>query len=571
VADTEAPPEDSEVEAAEPESERPVPRAERWKRWAPIAAFGAVEAYAFAFWLRAGRHEWFYLDEWDFLARRRASEIGDLLRPHNEHWVTIPILIYRSLFWAFGLRDYLPYRLVIIVLYLGVAALLYVVIRRAGANAWIAAAAASAYALFGAGWENAIKPFQMTFTGAVFFGLVFLVLADHDGPFDRRDRFALLAGLAALMMSGIAVTMIGIVGLAVLLRRGWRMALMHVGPLATIFVVWWIAFGHGGHVRALGHQPPSTLRTDTRFLLRGFERGFQDLGHLHGLGWVLLALLVIGAPLAWRQRRHLPEFAELAAPVALLAGAFGFLVTTAVNRSSFGPDYAGTSRYVSLTVAMLLPPVAVAADALARRWRVVVPITMALLLVGIPSGLHHVTKGQHTLIGQYSRTRYTMLWLPRDPHAGSAPRSLRPEQLTSRAVTIGWLVDGLREHRIPKPPALFLVDPLASSYFRLSFFQNDGPAATTSCTVVRGPMTMNVRRGEVIGVYDNPVYLVPATRPYLVGYGLLFVPSEGKAVSVIRRVGRVIQISPYGRLHPPKVCVGKGMPRPKARDLPPKG
>jgi hypothetical protein len=158
-----------------------------------------------------------------------------------------------------------------------------------------------------------------------------------------------------------------------------------------------------------------------------------------------------------------------------------------------------------------------------------------------------------------------MLWLPRDPHAGSAPRSLRPEQLNSRAVTIGWLVDGLREHRIPKPPALFYVDPLVSSYFRLSFFQNDGPAATTSCTIVRGSMTMNVRRGEVIGVYDNPVFIVPATRRDLYGFGLLFVPSEGKAVSVVGRVGRVIRISPYGGFDSPKVCVGKGMPRPEAR------
>jgi hypothetical protein len=169
------------------------------------------------------------------------------------------------------------------------------------------------------------------------------------------------------------------------------------------------------------------------------------------------------------------------------------------------------------------------------------------------------------LASLYLRTRYTMLWLPRDPSAGSAPRTLRPEQLNSRFVTIGWLVDGVREHRIPKPPVLFYVDPLASSQFRLSFFQNDGPAATTSCTIVRGPMTMNVRRGEVIGVYDNPVLIVPATRPYLYGFGLLFVPSEGKAVSVVRSLGRVIQMSPYGGVEPPKVCVGKGMPRPTPR------
>src|SRR5262249_43154180 len=155
----------------------------------------AVEVYAAVFWLHAGRHEWFYLDEWDFLARRRASHLGDLFRAHNEHWVTIPVLVYRALYSTFGLRAYLPYPLGGFVLSLPAAALLLVVIRRAAVQPWIAAAVASAYALFGPGWENAIKPFQMTFTGALALGLLYLILADHDGGFDRRDWFGLGAGL----------------------------------------------------------------------------------------------------------------------------------------------------------------------------------------------------------------------------------------------------------------------------------------------------------------------------------------------------------------------------------------
>ena len=98
-----------------------------WSGWGPIALFAAVEVYAAVFWLHAGRREWFYLDEWDFLARRRASHLGDLFRAHNEHWVTIPVLVYRALYSMFGLRAYLPYRLVVLALYLAAAALLFVV------------------------------------------------------------------------------------------------------------------------------------------------------------------------------------------------------------------------------------------------------------------------------------------------------------------------------------------------------------------------------------------------------------------------------------------------------------
>ena len=64
------------------------------------------------------------------------------------------------------------------------------------------------------------------------FGLVQLLLADHEGPIDRRDWLALLAGLAALMCSGVAIAMVLVVGIAMLLRRGWRIALLQTVPLA---------------------------------------------------------------------------------------------------------------------------------------------------------------------------------------------------------------------------------------------------------------------------------------------------------------------------------------------------
>ena len=57
--------------------------------------------------------------------------------------------------------------------------------------------------------------------------LCHLLLADHDGPVDRRDYLGLGTGLAALMCSGVAVSMAIVVGLATLMRRGWRIALLH--------------------------------------------------------------------------------------------------------------------------------------------------------------------------------------------------------------------------------------------------------------------------------------------------------------------------------------------------------
>jgi hypothetical protein len=258
--------------------------------------------------------------------------------------------------------------------------------------------------------------------------------------------------------------------------------------------------------------------------------------------------------------RQAEQRARLAAPLALLAGAVLFLAITAVGRSSFGSDYARISRYVSLTVAMLLPALAVAVNAIATRWRGFLPVAVVVLVVGIPSNLHGVSGAQVPLNPLYSRIKQAILAVPRDPLAKKVPRALRPEQLSSRDVTVGWLLDGVAQHRLPRPPFTIL-DLLTSSNFRLSLYQSDDPAPTTVCTTLHGPVLLNLRPGETLGVYDNPIALIPAVLPYLVGPGLVFVPDEGHSVTVLRQI-RKVEISPYDRRRPPRICTGPGMPKP---------
>src|SRR5882672_9098664 len=52
------------------------------------------ELGALVFYLVVSRSMWFFLDEWDFLAHRTAFNVHDLFEPHNEHWVTLPVLLY---------------------------------------------------------------------------------------------------------------------------------------------------------------------------------------------------------------------------------------------------------------------------------------------------------------------------------------------------------------------------------------------------------------------------------------------------------------------------------------------
>ena len=93
-----------------------------------VAAVASVPLLLF--WL--GRYFWFYWDDWDFVAGRTAWNLQDLVRPHNEHWSTLPVLAYRAAFQVFGLHSYRPYQLMIVLCHVAVATLLRVIMRRVG-------------------------------------------------------------------------------------------------------------------------------------------------------------------------------------------------------------------------------------------------------------------------------------------------------------------------------------------------------------------------------------------------------------------------------------------------------
>lgn len=506
--------------------------------------FAAVEVGALVLWMVLGRTQWFYHDEWDFLAARKAGDLGDLFRPHNEHWTTLPILAYRALYALFGLRTYFPYRLLVVLVHLLAAALLLVVMRHAQVRPWIATAAASLFALFGAGWQNIVQPFQICFTGALVLGLVDLLLADHDGPIDRRDWLGLLAGIAGLMTSAIAVPMTLIVGLTVLLRRGWRPALFHTAPLAACYIAWLLAIGKNGY--AARHWSVSDV---TRFVASGQRATYSAIGQLPGTGVVIAGVLIVGLAIAFRARSRSGQLRQLQAPLALLIGSVVFLAITATGRPV---DTARASRYLYLVCAMTLPALTVAADALVTRWRRFFAVAIGLFVVGLPGNVIALADAQHNLKPEDSSIRQIMLSLPRDPLARNVPRTLRPEKVTAHDVTIGWLLDGVAQHRIPTPRQIS-ARILAADTFRLSFDQQHARAPTTSCKILNRPFTMTLKKGDAIGLYSRALLITPANGLKL-GPPLLFAPVDGSAVIVLRDTGRVRLAAGNTAFFPPRVC-----------------
>ena len=525
-------------------------RRPQWVSRVAIVAFAVVVVCAFAWWLNLGRHQWFYADEWEYLSNRTAWNLGDLFRPHHGHWTTLPILQYRFLYQLFGLNHFFPYRLVVLVLYMVAAALLLAVMWRAGVHPFIVVSAATLFALFGVGSDNIINPFQVTFTGALVAGLVLLILTDHDGPFERRDWVGMFAGLVALMMSGAGVVMVMITAVAVLCRRGWRTALTLVAPLAAIYVVWFLAIGHNDGVTQAG-----SVSQIGGIVSGGLRNAFRVMAPQAWLGLPLALLLIGGFVLAARQRTR-AGWAELAVPFALLCGTVLLLASVASDHADVlgtkGAGFPRQSRYVSLLAALSIPALAVAADAIARLWKWLIPLAMALFLFAIPHNLDAARSTERIKRPLFAGTRLAVEIVPRSPTARVVPRSVHPNILTAPALTVGWLLGAVERGKIPSPGPMTPTN-LGKADFRLSFLQEDGELPQARCPVMRRPIVVKLQKGDVFFFTDTPILLQPESHLHIYP-GMVFVPEDGNAIRATRDVRRV-KVLPYRRAHPPRVCV----------------
>jgi hypothetical protein len=408
-------------------------------RWA-TRAFVAVVVVALPFYLALSRNVWFDNDDWDYLATRSAGSLHDLFRPHNEHWQTLPILWYRGMWNLFGLDHYQLYVLPVVVLHLTAGVLLWIIIRRVGVRPWIATLVASVFVLYGAGFQDIIWDFQVGFDAALVLGLTQLVLADHDGRVDRRDYVAIACGVLGLMCAGVAVTMVFIVGLAMLLRRGWRVALLQVVPPAAVFAVWWMWIGRDAY-----SSSTSSVSDTVKFAWRGITATFENVGWTSGIGALLLLALAVGSALAWRQcGSRESRIRTLAVPGAMLAGAWVFLVVSGYGRAgSFGIEFAQRSRYGHIVLALSSPAIAVAVNALTNLRRAAGVVIALILVAGIPTNLNSVA---NVRFGDPDVT----LAMAHAPLARQVPRSDQPDRTGQPLLTVGWLVDNADAGRIPE-------------------------------------------------------------------------------------------------------------------------
>jgi hypothetical protein len=462
-----------------------------------VVAYSAFLTALVPFFLWVGRGDWFEHDDWDYLVNRKAGDLGDLLRPHNGHWETIPVFVYRALWSSFGLR-YRPYQLVSIILSLVGAALLLVIMLRARTRPWIAIMAVTLLVLFAdAQLNTALRVTSITFVGfAVPLGLVQLLLADHDGPRNSRDWLGLGAGFLALLCSSVAIAMLFVVGLAVFVKRGARRALFQVLPPLIVFAVWFTTTGRTD----TGVGSPARLRPLSqaiRFAWLSVTGTFEALTRTHGVGVVLVGLLAIGLVVALRHAG--PERRQQAVvPCAMAIGAVIFALETGLGRADQLTEGAAPARaghYMDVVAYLALPALAFVAEELVRRWRLValplVAVFLMLILLNTRILIHH----GHARPQRVSSLRNTILLIPRLPLAKEVPRSVRPYNGVASPVTVGWLLDSAREGKLPRRRHVTLAMRGVAT-LRISLVLARGPA--TPCRVLRTAAVRHLNRGATL-------------------------------------------------------------------------
>lgn len=312
--------------------------------WLVVHLLSLAAAVPVLVWVN--RDQWFSGDEWVVITSRGLGsnpQRVSLFYPHFEHWATIPILVDRALYSVFAMHTYLPYTLVLIAVQLAVAHTLWRMLLRVGVQPGFATGVAAIFVVLAIGWENLSTAWQITIIAPVALGFAALLLMPLRGPFGRRDLVGWVLLVAALMCSGVGVTMTVVVGLAALLRRGWRVAAATVSVPGACYMVWLATEGTKGQRNTVGLS--TALRGLPGFVWRGLTDALSGLTRVGFAGPIVLVLLVVW--LAWRAR---PRSEPWPLVLAMSAGAVLSIALTGLRRA--GAD-AGASRYAYVVVVLL--------------------------------------------------------------------------------------------------------------------------------------------------------------------------------------------------------------------------
>ncbi len=351
-----------------------------WAVW-PLGLFAMIFV---------GRDQWFARDDWAFLFTRRVIGNGlgiddMLLLPQDGHWMTWPLLVFRGIYEVFGIGSYWPYLVVLWMTHFGAVALVRAWMGRFGVSAWTATLMTALLLVFGAGWENLVFAVQITYNMSLVAFLAHLLLADHDGPLDRRDVFGAVLGVISVSSSGFGPFFLFGTLVLLVLRRRWLGAVVAVVPQGLALGWWWLTWG-ADPAGEQGSAAPSFVVDFLRIGATSTLASMTGVELLAGAG-CLMCIAVCVWPGTARSVR-MPAITFLVTAIVMYAG-------VGSRREVFGIGAAAWSRYQYMAAMLIAPVVAIGLDQAQRfapwaKWAV-----RALLVYAITRNLLWLYDGAH--------------------------------------------------------------------------------------------------------------------------------------------------------------------------------
>ena len=443
---------------------RPTAR-RRPDRFDAVVVIAAGLGVAVLIWLGLGLT--FFADEWTIISDRAITP-EDLVRPFNEHWLAVTIIVYRAMLALVGMGSYVPYLALLAILHVTVAILVYTLVRRRTLP-WVAVGITLIVLFFGSGFENLFWGAQIGFVGATAMGLGALLLLDDVPTLPGPGRAAAATGLliVAVMTSGYGLFMLGLVGLDVLLdprRRKWVVPLLI--PVA-LYAVWYVTLGRSTIATFGNPFTAETLSALPRFVIDGMATA---LGSAAGggalVGWVLILALVAWVVYLAAHRRSISRRA-IACLLAIAAEytIVGFVRTQLEVDASLYTRYAYLSGILALIAAASLigrPTIPVARRPLA------VTVGVAVLAFSLIWNITLLVAGRQLYAGRADLTRALVVLGTTDPlPSGVAPDlSLllvpSPDELRRVIATYGSpMTDSIATGSVPPVSAGAMADALA--------------------------------------------------------------------------------------------------------------
>lgn len=320
----------------------------------PVLALALGIVWAFALLVSQARQLWFFGDDWDFLVAR--SFDSSALEPHNEHWSTIPLLVYRLMVHLFGIDHFLAWAIMPMILHAAIGIVLYRLMRGHDLPAWPSAISALVLVLMsGNVAEDTLWTFQVGFLGSALAGLVAVLIYR---PSLGRVSLVWLVTILSLMSSGMGLVMGCWLGLYVLVNHGLGRAVQATIVPVLVYAAWYLAYG-----REAAQGAGFDLDASLEFVWVGLSNTWQNVLGLVGTGgpfFLLLLVVVLVAPHTERAGRlALTGMATAAAMFALIS----------IPRAALGTEFATASRYSYFAIMMSLPAFATALTLLTTHLR----------------------------------------------------------------------------------------------------------------------------------------------------------------------------------------------------------